>query len=262
MKTYLMFTAKAFSNQMAYRSEVWFRLLGNFVTILIQVAIWKAVIGKVDVGQISIETMTTYSILNTLLTALLLNGISGKVDSSLKSGSISSELVKPISYPLYLLFEGLGGSVYQLVFTAVPSFLIAWLYFGIMPPASPVFLAAYVTALLMALVISFLLGYLVSLIAFWFMNHFALSWMLGGLITIFSGSFLPLWLFPPTWEGLAKLLPFQFLGYVPASLYLGVIPAESILGVFIAGIIWIAILLLIVQWLWKKAISRLVIQGG
>lgn len=262
MKTYLMFTAKAFSNQMAYRSEVWFRLLGNFVAILIQVAIWKAVIAKIDFERVSIEMMTTYSILNTLLNALLLNGISGKVDSSLKSGAISSELVKPISYPCYLLFEGLGGSVFQLIFTAIPSFLIAWLYFGILPPASPVHLTAYVISLLIALIISFLLGYLVSLIAFWFMNHFALSWTLGGLITIFSGAFLPLWFFPSAWERVANLLPFQFLGYVPASLYLGMIAGESVLGILITGVIWITILLLIVHWLWKKAVSRLVIQGG
>jgi ABC-2 type transport system permease protein len=262
LKTYVMFTVKAFSNQLAYRSEVWLRLLGNFVTILIQAAIWKAVIGSGSVDGITVEQMITYSIINTLLYALLLNGISGKVDDSLKTGAIASELVKPLSYPLYLLSDGLGGSIYQLMFTVVPSFLIAWLCFGVLPPASGVHLAAFIAALFLALVISFLLGYLVSLIAFWFMNHFALTWTMGGLITIFSGSFLPLWFFPSSWESVAKMLPFQYLGYVPAALYLGTIPKAAIVEVLAEGLVWTAVLLGLVQWLWSRAVRRLVVQGG
>lgn len=196
MRMYLMFTMKAFSNQLAYRSEVWLRLLGNFVTILIQVEIWRAVIGNGSVAGIKAEQMITYSIINTLLFALLLNGVSSKVDGSLKSGGIASELIKPLSYPLYLLFDGLGNSLYQLAFTVAPSLLIAGLFFGILPPATSTNFFAFLLALILALIISFLLGYLISLLAFWFMNHFALSWMMGGLITIFSGSFLPIWFSP------------------------------------------------------------------
>lgn len=197
MRTYVRFTAKAFSKQLAYRSEVWLRLLGNFVTILIQSEIWRAVIGNERVEGVTLEQMITYSIINTLLLALLLHSISGRVDESLKSGSIASELIKPISYPLFLLFDGLGNTIYQLVFTVAPTFVIALLIFGMMPPASLIHFFAFLLALLLAMLISFLLGYLISLLAFWFMNHFALSWMLGGFITIFSGAFLPIWFFLP-----------------------------------------------------------------
>ncbi|MGG4145730.1 ABC-2 family transporter protein [Paenibacillus algorifonticola] len=262
MRMYLMFTMKAFSNQLAYRSEVWLRLLGNFVTILIQVEIWRAVIGNGSVAGIKAEQMITYSIINTLLFALLLNGVSSKVDGSLKSGAIASELIKPLSYPLYLLFDGLGNSLYQLAFTAAPSLLIAGLFFGILPPATLTHLFAFLLALILALIISFLLGYLISLLAFWFMNHFALSWMMGGLITIFSGSFLPIWFFPPTWASIAKMLPFQYMGYVPAAIYLGNITSGELWQVLAMGIGWIVGLLVLVQWLWTRAVRRLVVQGG
>jgi len=262
MRTYVRFTAKAFSKQLAYRSEVWLRLLGNFVTILIQAEIWRAVIGSEHVEGVTVEQMITYSIINTLLLALLLHGISGRVDESLKSGSIASELIKPISYPLFLLFDGLGNTIYQLVFTAAPTFVIALFIFGMMPPASLTHFFAFLLALLLALIISFLLGYLISLLAFWFMNHFALSWMLGGLITIFSGSFLPIWFFPSSWITVANLLPFQYMGYVPAAIYLGSVPEQELFQVIAVGFGWIAGLLLLVQWLWTRAVKRLVVQGG
>ncbi|WP_158630012.1 ABC-2 family transporter protein [Cohnella sp. AR92] len=262
MITYFMFSVKAFTNQLAYRAEVWLRLLGNFVTILIQVEIWKAVIGSGNVDGVTVEQMITYSVINTLLSALLLNGVSSKVDDSLKSGGIASELVRPLSYPLYLLFDGLGNSIYQLTFTVAPSFLIAWLFFGILPPSSAANFIAFLGALIIALIVSFLLGYFISLLAFWFMNHFALSWTLNGLITVFSGSFLPIWFFPHYWASLAKALPFQYMGYVPATIYLGKMTGTQMWQTLALGMGWIAALLVLVQWLWARAVRRLVIQGG
>ncbi|WP_454191590.1 ABC transporter permease [Paenibacillus sp. Marseille-Q7038] len=262
MKTYIMFGAKIFSNQLSYRSEVWLRLFGNFVAILILTEIWKAVLGTGEINGIGVEQMITYSIINTLLGALLLNGISEKVDNSLKSGFIATELIKPISYPFYLLSEGLGNSFYQLIFTSIPSLFIAWFFFGFLPPASAIHFLGFLFALGLALAISFLLGYLISLLAFWLMNHFALNWMMGGLITIFSGSFLPLWFFPESWQTITKILPFLYLGYFPAAIYLGTITVHEIGSLLITGLAWIAGLTLLVCWLWNKAIKRLVVQGG
>lgn len=262
MKAYFMFGVKTFSKQMSYRSEVWLRLLGNFAAIFIQAEIWRAVIGSGNVDGISAEQMITYSIINTLMAALLLHRLSGQVDGSLKSGSIASELTKPLSYPLFLLSSGLGGSLYQLVFTVLPSLLIAWISFGLMPPASGYHFIGFVAAISMALIISFLMGYMISLIAFWVMNHFALDWMMGGFITIFSGSFLPLWFFPSAWQHVAGWLPFQFLGYVPAAVYLGTLSLTETAGLLLKGLGWSIILLAVVQLLWKKAVRRLVIQGG
>src|SRR5690606_17586921 len=111
-------------------------------------------------------------------------------------------------------------------------------------------------------IISFLLGYLISLLAFWFMNHFALSWMLGGLITIFSGAFLPIWFFPASWVTVANMLPFQYMGYVPAAIYLGSVPVQELFKVIVVGAGWGVGLLLLVQWLWARAVRRLVVQGG
>ncbi|MFD2503854.1 hypothetical protein ACFSS9_04410 [Paenibacillus septentrionalis] len=72
MVTYVKFTAKAFSKPagVSFRGMA-ARLLGNFVTILIQVEIWRAVIGSGSVEGITLEQMITYSIINTLLLALL-----------------------------------------------------------------------------------------------------------------------------------------------------------------------------------------------
>ncbi|WP_240420362.1 ABC transporter permease [Paenibacillus periandrae] len=262
MKTYIFFGLKSFSNNLAYRSEVWLKTIGNFVTIFIQVSIWKAVIGSGSVIGISLEQMVTYSILNTLILSLLLHNVSRKVNDSLTTGSIASELLKPLSYPLYLFSDGLGSVAYQFVFVVIPSFLISWIAFGIKAPVSFNHFVGFIISLLIALILSFFLGYLISLIAFWILTSFSLEWIVGGLLILFSGSFLPLWFYPESWALIARSLPFQFLGYVPAAIYMGYIPKEQIGDTLLIGMTWIAGLFLLVNWLWRKAIRRLVVQGG
>ena len=262
MNTYWRFGIKSFSTHLAYRSEVWMSTLGNFVTILIQTTIWKAVLHSSSVNGITFQTMVTYSILSTLISGILLSGVTGKVSESLRSGSIASELVKPLSYPLYLFANEMGRASYQFVFVLVPTFIVAFFYFGIKPPASAAHLAAFAAALVLSLLISFLLGYMISLIAFWFLTVFALEWTLGAMLTIFSGQFLPIWFFPSGWAEIAKGLPFQYVGYIPAALYMGYIPKVQVGTTLLLGVVWVLILFLFVSWLWWKAIKRLVVQGG
>ncbi len=262
MRTYVNFSMKSFSSSLAYRSQVWLQLLGNFVTILIQVAIWKAVIGAGTVGGITLDQMITYSIINTLILSILLHHVSGRVDSSLKSGGIAAELVRPMSYPLYLFAHEMGDTLYQFTFVVIPSLIIAWVFFGIQAPASAGHAIAFVIALVIVLLLSFLIGYLISLIAFWFLTHFALDWTLGGLMLVFSGSFLPLWFFPDTWANIAEAMPFQYLGYIPAAIYMGYIPVEELLYTLMVGSCWIAGIWVFAQLLWWRAIRRLVVHGG
>jgi ABC-2 type transport system permease protein len=262
MKAYVAFCVKSFSTNLSYRSEVWLRTVGNFVGIFIQVAIWKAIIGSGTVDGIALQDMITYSILNTAIFNLLLTNVYRKVDESLRSGSIAMDLIKPIRYPLYLLAERFGTTIYQLIFTVIPTVLIAWLYFGISAPYSGAHFTVFIVSLFISLVISFAVGYLIALIAFWFLTTFALEWTLEGLIVVFSGSFLPLWFFPTGWASLAHALPFQYLSYIPAALYMGRIPAEDILPTIGVGLLWIAGLFSIIGLLWWRAVKRLIVQGG
>jgi ABC-2 type transport system permease protein len=262
MKAYVAFGMKSFSTNLAYRSEVWLRTVGNFVTIFIQVAIWTAVIGNRTVDGIGLQDMITYSILNTLIFSMLLTNVYRTVDDRLRTGSIAMDLIKPLRYPLYLLADRLGNSMYQFVFTVIPTLLITWLYFGITPPYSSHHLLAFLISLAISLTISFALGYLVALIGFWFLTTFALEWTLSGLMTVFSGTFLPIWFFPPKWEAVAQALPFQYIGYIPAALYMGRIPTEDIVLTISIGLGWIIVLFGLIGLLWWKAVNRLIVQGG
>ncbi|WP_182914189.1 ABC-2 family transporter protein [Paenibacillus sp. 1011MAR3C5] len=257
-----MIAYKAYLRNKVYRSEVWLRVFGNISIIFIQISIWKALLGKGTLNGIDLEAMITYSLISTFISMILMSKIIYTLDDKLKSGNITSDLLKPLSYPLLLFFDQLGNVLFQVIFTMIPTLIISWLLFGLSFPTNTYTNIAFAVSVLLALLISFLVGYIIALVSFWFLTTFALDWMISALITVFSGSFLPLWFFSDGWRFVADLLPFQYLGFVPAAIYMEKIDQSDMAWILGKGIFWVFILWMIGQFLWLKAVKRLVIQGG
>ncbi len=262
MRTYYEFFGKSFKRNLAYRSDVWLRVAGNVLGILVQVAIWRAILGQGSVEGIDVRDMVTYSILTTLVGGVLMTGLYQDADDRLRTGDIAVDLIKPLRYPLYLFAHQLGRSAFQLLFTVAPTLVVAWLLFGFTPPASAGYGLAFLVALAIALGVSYALGYLIALLAFWFLTTMHFRFAMAGFFTAFSGSFLPLWFFPPGWAAVATALPFQYMGFVPAATYLGELPPRELVATLGLGGAWTVGLLGFASWLWSASVRRLVVQGG
>jgi ABC-2 type transport system permease protein len=259
---YVQLFAKSFKAQLAYRSQVWLQVLASIIAIWIQVAIWRALLGNGSASGIHLRDMVTYVVLNAVISAVLLTEMFEEADERIRTGKIAMDLLRPVSYPLYLLAGQLGKAAYRTVFQVGPTVALAALVFGLSWPASPLDAAAFVFAMAVAIAISFAFAYLIALLAFWFLTTLHFEWTFVGLNTLLSGAIVPLWFFPPGWAELARLLPFQFLGFVPAAIYMGKLGTAETWLTLAQGLGWAAALLIIAALLWTASIRRLVIQGG
>lgn len=261
MKPYLTYFQKSFKQSTAYRATVWLQIVAAIVSVLVQVSVWRSLIGAGAVDGITLGDMMTYVIINAIMLAFTLKPVKD-VDARLRSGDISIDLLRPIQYPLLVLADQLGRAAFRLIFVAIPVIAVSGTMFDFSFPPSLVSAMSFPLTVVFALLISFGIGYLVALLSFWFLTTFHFSWAIGGLTTLFSGSFLPLWFFPDRWEMVARLLPFQFLGFVPAAVWLGQIHGEDLIRTSALGVVWTVVLLLTARALWNKATRQLVIQGG
>lgn len=261
MKPYLTYFQKSFKQSTAYRATVWLQIVAAIVSVLVQVSVWRSLIGAGAVNGITLGDMITYVIINAIMLAFTLKPVND-VDARLRSGDISIDLLRPIQYPLLVLADQLGRAAFRLIFVAIPVIAVSGMMFDFSFPPSLVSAMSFPLTVVFALLISFGIGYLIALLSFWFLTTFHFSWAIGGLITLFSGSFLPLWFFPDRWEMVARLLPFQFLGFVPAAVWLGQIRGEELVRTSALGFVWTVVLLLTAHALWNKATRQLVIQGG
>lgn len=256
--------ASAFQTQLAYRSQLWAHIFSQFVQAFFRIAVWTSVYGSLaQVEGISLPEMITYSVLaGTALSAWEWARLIQNVGVAISSGSIAVFLLKPIQYPLYLLAEELGNLCFRLVAVVAPITLAMSLSYGLLPPASLFHAVMFLPFWLLSFAILFLLSLAFGLLAFWLMTAFSLEWLLQGLLTLLSGSFVPLWFFPEAWLPVVRHLPFAWVGFYPVAVYLGKLEPAEVLVQLLLGAGWALMLALAVAALWRSATRRITVQGG
>ena len=108
---------------------------------------------------------------------------------SVYTGSVSSDLLKPMSYLAFWLAQDLGRAIAALLMRGLPMMAAYALLFGITLPRSGGQWLALVVALTLSWQVSFWWRFLVNLAAFWTPNAlgagrlaFTLSWFLSGFL--------------------------------------------------------------------------------
>ena len=262
MSLYLAMIGKSYRKHLAYRSEVWVRIVISVLFIGIQVALWTALIGSGDVDGITLPDMITYAVVYGMSSLAMADRVLAEVDDKLRTGDVAVDLIKPYSFPLTLVADQLGRSAFAALFTSLPTVIVAALLFGFSLPPSLGSAVAYVAAFPISLAISFALACLVGMLGFYFLATFHFQWALGALRTLFAGTMIPLWFFPDGLRLLASLLPFQFLGFVPGAIWLGAYSGAETVGMLALGLAWAVGLGGLAWWMWSRITHRLVVQGG
>ena len=262
MSLYLAMIGKSYRKHLAYRSEVWIRIVIGILFIGIQVAVWTALIGSGDVDGITLPDMITYAVVYGMSSMAMADRVLAEVDEKLRSGDVAVDLIKPYSYPLTLAADQLGRTAFSALFSSLPTVVVAALLFGFALPPTAGSAVAYVVAFAISLAISFALACIVGMLGFYFLATFHFQWALGALRTLFAGTMVPLWFFPDGLRAVASALPFQFLGFVPGAIWLGKYSATGTLGMLALGLAWAFGLGGLAWWMWGRITHRLVVQGG
>lgn len=260
---YPAFTANAFQARLAYRNQVWASGFGELVGIFARIAIWTSVYtGFASHDGVTLPEMITYALLSGPVLYWDYAKVLHDVGNAVKTGDVAVFLLKPLHYPAYLLAAHIGNFLFELIVVIVPVSVVVGLVFGLLPPASLFHGVMFLAYWALSFLILFSMAALLGLAAFWLMTAFSLEWFLQGIMTLFSGSLVPLWFFPAPLAAIAGALPFAWVSYYPAAVYLGKLDVTATLLHFAFGLVWLAILAGSTALLWSKARHRLVVQGG
>ena len=82
------------------------------------------------------------------------------------------------------------------------------------------------------------------------------------ILRLLSGQLIPLSFFPAGILAVFKFLPFAGLVYTPTMVYLGKYTGVAILFNLGVQAVWVILLFIMTQIIWKRAIKRLTIMGG
>ncbi len=266
IKTYKPFTLNVFQRNLSYKANAIMFFIGDGMILIVTYYLWKAIYASSMspiINDFNFNEMVVYVIMS-FLTGLIINtDVSYSIMSEVKDGSIAINLIRPISYQKRMLFEGLGNVLYNFVvlFIIGSVGLTLFLYQAGMSLTWGR-IVAYFISISMGIMLNFYYSYTFGLLSFKLTNMWGISQIMGAITQLLSGALIPLVFFPGWAQGLFNYLPFSSMIYTPTMIYLGKLEAEQILGALCIQLIWVIILAIVAQIVWKKLIKQLVILGG
>jgi ABC-2 type transport system permease protein len=178
----------------------------------------------------------------------------------LHEGTIATDLMKPISVPLYFFSDGAGQTMLHALLV-IPSLLFALLMVHVDVPSAPVF-GVFLLSFLLGYLVNFFLNFLMNAVAFWTLETFAIQLIVRWVSDLLSGQIIPLTFFPGAFGRIVFSLPFAAIYSTPLLIYVGVIRPQDYARYLLIQVLWLGLFSALSWVVWRAASRRVVIQGG
>ena len=187
----------------------------------------------------------------------------GELADRVRTGEVTADLLRPIDPLWSYLATDLGRAGHALLFRFVFPVLIGALAFDLYAPRRASSYPLFALSLITAVVVCFAFRYLTNLSAFWLLDHrgVANAWLLGAVVL--SGVMFPI-RFLPDWAQLALWLgtPFPAMIQAPLDVFVEYGDQTTQLLVLADQVAWAVVGLALCRLVQRRAVRRLVIQGG
>ncbi|VVB81483.1 ABC-2 family transporter protein [uncultured archaeon] len=242
----------------AYRFEFLIALLTTPLSLIIYYYLWKSIYSYMVAEIIkgfTFESMISYYVLSMIVGFFTWTEVDKWLEQDLIHGYMIKGLLKPVSFLSWYISLEIGMNIMNILTQMIPVFIIGFLFFGL-KTASPFNSIAFAASVFFSFFIYFGLTYLLGLSAFWLKRISGIRRMRRAVFGFFAGSFLPLTLFPLWAQNIFHYLPFEYMKFVPITIYLELITKQEIIKALSIQIAWIIVIYTIIHLVWKQAYKR------
>ncbi len=195
---------------------------------------------------------------------IMVVGLFGDTELSdrIRTGDVVVDLYRPADLQLWWMAAWFGKSFFQLFARGVPPVLLGAIAFDLTWPDPWWHWLTFALGIFLACTIGFALRFCSAVVTFWLLDSRGIDVTVTFIITFFAGMLLPLTLFPPWLESIARALPFAALVQLPMDLYLGVHSGWAIAQTLGIQAFWAIALLGLGRWMLRAGTRKVVVQGG
>ncbi len=263
LRKYAMAGAVEIFSLRAFLVGFYLNLLYYPAELIILYFIWKVIydgIGVTSLGGFTFSMLISYFILQRILSRFLPSGtMSRELDSLINNGDLITYLARPVNYAAFKFSQTIFVSAVQ-TGLGCASFLLVTFLLNLDVSYKGADWLAFIPLIIMALMIIFLLDFLVGILAFWLGRIESIRIVYLLLLRLVSGALVPISFFPQKIQAVLSLMPFQYMYYVPISIVVGAETAASM--TYVVPFVWICLLALVLKYAWSKGLARFEIQGG
>jgi ABC-2 type transport system permease protein len=252
------------AEQWQYRANLIMYLFYGLVSPIVFLSVWRSVAAsQTNVAGLTVNDFTIY-----YLTLLIVSHMTGDITIhilayKIQDGTLSGELLRPI-HPVLTntLVVNLAHKALTFI-VLVPIWLaLVFLFQPDFSSVTAVNVLLGTAAVVLGFLINFMLGAIITSVAFWTTRVYSLSEFVFGFGLLLGGIFVPLDLLPQSAQGIALVLPFQLYLYFPIQVILGRYGGEQMLLYFGLQFFWLAVTALGFHFIWRKGIKRFSAVGA
>jgi len=231
----------------------------RLLRVAVLLTLWRTILtGKGTVSGMTLEAVLTY----TLIAEAFRDQFTCRteIESALWQGTIGSYFLRPAGVFAQFAAQMFGQWLFNLCFFSLPLLLAAPLL-GVDPlPAGPLAAGLFLLSLGLAIAVGLALElFFGALVVYLEHNVYNAYQLRQALVTLLSGSLLPLPLLPWDLGEIFAYLPFASTASAPLLIYVGVGDAPRLLGL---QAFWVLVVWGLAFWFWRFNRERLVCHGG
>lgn len=261
IKKYLAIGRITVRNHLAYFYDFMIRSMFLLVILYVFIQLWRvtfAGVGTELIAGYSFEQIIWYLI---VAEAIILSAprLTVTIEDEVKKGDVGYKLTRPVSYVLFHYANYMGEAVVRLTVNMIVGGILGLVMFG-----WPQFGWGWLGFLLIvggSLTVNYLITMLLALCAFWVEETRGLDFVYHKLLFTIGGMMLPLELFPDLLQTVCSWLPFQAVVYFTAK---SVVQFDWLQTgmMFMIQLGWIALLSILLMFVYRKGVRKLNVNGG
>ncbi len=263
MKKYFRVFSNSLQEYFAFRLNFILWRVRVIISILISYFLWQTIFqSQNQIFGYRAAEMLTYILLITFLNGIVLSSQTFRVAEEINTGTLSSFIIRPISYFGYVLFRDISDKTVNTFFSVLEIILLVIV---LRPPiflqTSFFWLGLFSITCVLAALLFFEIGMMLSIIGFWSRETWAPRFIFFILVTFLAGTFFPLDILPVPVYNFIQLLPFTYLIFFPLKIYLGHIGSAALIKGFFIMSGWIIFLGVILRVSWRRGLKIYTAEG-
>ena len=267
MKKYLAMFRIRFSNSLQYRAAalagISTQFAWGFMELLAFSAFYRA---NPAAFPMEFSQVVSYIWMQQAFLALFMMWFfESEILSAISTGSIAYELVRPFDLYKRWFCQSAANRLARACLRCSPILIVAFILpppLGMSFPADPArfFLFLLSTVLSLGVVVAF--SMLIYISTFYTLEPRGVRIVAAAAADFLAGAFVPIPFFPEPFRTVAELLPFAAMQNMPLRIYSGNIAGNDAFKGILLQAFWLLALCAAGQVLMKRAVKKVVVQGG
>ena len=265
MKKLYLIAVLSYQEYTEYRLNFLLWRLRSFLFFITLIFFWQAIYGSQETfAGYSKEQMLTYVVASAFLRSLIFGTRTGSIASEIRDGSLTKLITKPLNVFAFWSARDIADKFLNTIFAIVEIGLVLFIFkITLFVPQDITSITLSILMVVLATILYFLISLLLSFVAFWTDDIWAIRFLFGYIfLDFFSGSIFPLDVLPSWLTKILYFTPFPYMLYFPIKVWLEQITLAQSLQALVVTTFWIIVTFFVVHTVWKRGTRNYGAYGG